>query len=187
MTDLLGNEDHLIETELGSQEIFNGKVVHLFVQDVRLPDGKTSQREVILHAGAVAIVPIIEGDKVILIRQFRKPVEKVIWEIPAGKLDAGEEPLACAERELQEEIGYRPQRLVHLSSTIVAPGYSSELIHLYLGDQLEKSSLAADGDEFIDTYTLPLSKAVQMVYQGEITDSKTVIALLLADHHLKNP
>lgn len=184
MVQLPQDESHLVETELDSTPIYEGRVVNLHLQTVKLPNGEQSKREIIKHSGAAAVVPLLPDGQVILIRQFRKPFDKVIWEIPAGTLEKDEDPQNAAHRELQEEIGYAPEDLIKLGGISVAPGYTSEFIHIYLADKIRKSELEGDVDEFIDMYTMPLSKALEMVYNGEITDAKTVTGLLLAQHHL---
>ena len=179
------DESHLIEEELDSTLIYEGRVVNLHLQRVKLPNGAESKREVVLHSGAAAVVPLLPDGQVILIRQFRKPFNQVIWEIPAGTLEPNEDPKNAAHRELQEEIGYAPQNLINLGGIAVAPGYTSEFIHIYLADKIKKSKLTKDIDEFIDTYTMPLAEALAMVYNGEITDAKTVTGLLLTQKHLE--
>lgn len=178
------DESHLMETELDSTPIYEGRVVNLHVQRVKLPNGKESKREVILHSGAAAVVPLLPDGQVILIRQFRKPFNQVIWEIPAGTLEPNEDPQNTAYRELQEEIGYAPENLVKLGGISVAPGYTSEFIHIYLAEKIKKAELDGDVDEFIDAYIMPFAEALDMVYSGEITDAKTVTGLLLAQKHL---
>ncbi len=184
MVQLPQDESHLIETELDSTPIYDGRIVKLHLQTVKLPNGEQTKREVVKHGGAAAVVPLLPDGQVILIRQFRKPFNKVIWEIPAGTLEKDEDPQNAAYRELQEEIGYAPENLIKLGGISVAPGYTSEFIHIYLADKITKSELEGDADEFIDMYTMPLSEALTMVYSGEITDAKTVTGLLLAQHHL---
>ncbi len=159
------------------EHVYDGRVVHLVVLDVTLPDGRTARRELVRHPGAVALVPLI-GDDVLLVRQFRIAAEGVMLEIPAGTLNAGEDPAACAERELQEETGYRPGALEPLGGIFVAPGYTTEFIHLFLATGLEESRLAMDDDEFIELVRMPLADALALVESGEIIDGKTATALL---------
>ena len=179
------HDDHnLIETEIATQPIYQGRVVNLQVQTVRLPNGGESKREVIIHPGAVAVVPLLADGQVILIRQFRKPLNHVIWEIPAGTLEPNEDIRTAAERELQEEIGYMPLNLISLGGIHVAPGYSSEFIHIFLADKMTIATSQGDHDEFINQYPMPLTQALAMLYRGEITDAKTVSGLLLAQRYL---
>lgn len=181
-----GDEHHLIESEIDSQPVYEGRVVNLYLQTVQLPNGRVTQREIILHSGASAIVPLRDDGQVILIRQYRKPLNDVIWEIPAGTLEPNEDPIIAASRELREEIGHEPVELIQLGGIHVAPGYSSEFIHVYLARGVRPADLDGDADEFIDVHVLPLTEAVDMVYQGGITDSKTICGLLWATRWLKD-
>jgi ADP-ribose pyrophosphatase len=173
------NMDHLVEKTIRKEKIFNGKVVQLYVEDVQLPNGKTSKREVIKHPGAVAIIPITKEGKLVLVRQYRKALERVLVEIPAGKLEKGEEPLATAQRELEEETGYRAQSMRHIVSFYASPGFADELIHLYTAEGLEKLEDAAslDEDEFVDILEVTLEEALEMLEKREIYDAKTAYAL----------
>lgn len=165
------------------ERVYDGRVVHLAVLDVTLPNGETAKRELVRHPGAVAIVPLI-GEDVLLVRQFRIAAERVMLEIPAGTLNAGEEPLVCAERELQEETGYKPGTLESLGGIFVAPGYTTEFIHLYLARDLSESRLAMDEDEFIELVRVPLREALEMLHTGEIIDGKSAAALLMVARRL---
>jgi len=171
--------DHLIEKTIRKEKIFSGKVVQLYVEDVQLPNGKTSKREVIKHPGAVAIIPITNEGKLVLVRQYRKALERVLVEIPAGKLEKGEEPLATAHRELEEETGYRARSLHHIASFYTSPGFADELIHLYVAEGLTKIENAAslDEDEFVDILEVTLEEALEMLEKREIYDAKTAYAL----------
>jgi ADP-ribose pyrophosphatase len=173
------NMDHLVEKTIRKEKIFSGKVVQLYVEDVQLPNGKTSKREVIKHPGAVAIIPITKEGKLVLVRQYRKALERVLVEIPAGKLEKGEEPLATAQRELEEETGYRAQSMRHIVSFYTSPGFADELIHLYMAEGLEKLEDAAslDEDEFVDILEVTLEEALEMLEKREIYDAKTAYAL----------
>lgn len=171
--------DHLRETTIASATIFEGKVVSLRVDEVILPDGGRSKREIVGHRGAVAAVAL-DGDDVLLVRQWRHPVEDVLLEIPAGTREVGEAPEQTMRRELEEEIGFRAGRLDRLTELFVAPGYSTELIHLYLATELTPAPRAADADENIVVVRLPWREAVRRCHAGELRDAKTVAALLLA-------
>jgi ADP-ribose pyrophosphatase len=166
------------ETIVGTQEIYLGRVVKLFLHEVELPDGKHSQREVVKHPGAVAIVALDDQRNVLLVRQFRLPAAQVLREIPAGTLEPNEDPTDCALRELQEETGFRPTKLESLGGIFVAPGYTTEYIHLFLATQLSESRLAADADEFVEVDHLPLTEALAMIERGDIMDAKSVTGLL---------
>jgi ADP-ribose pyrophosphatase len=166
------------ETIVGSEEIYHGRVVKLFVHEVELPNGSHSKREVVKHPGAVAIVALDGQQNVLLVRQFRLPAAQVLREIPAGTLEEGEAPLVCAERELQEETGYHPGKLEELGGIFVAPGYTTEYIHLYLATQLRESRLDADADEFVEVDHVPIKDALAMIEKGDIIDGKSVAGLL---------
>jgi ADP-ribose pyrophosphatase len=172
------------EKQLESTQLYDGRVVKLYVDVVELPNGKTAKREVIRHPGAVAIVPITAEGKIILIRQFRYAAGRAMLEIPAGTLEPGEDPDLCAERELQEEIGQSAKRLEKLGGIFLAPGYSSEYIHLYLAQDLYESRLEADEDEFITASEYTFEQALAFVTSGQIADAKTITSLYLAQARL---
>lgn len=169
----------LRETTIASETIYAGKVVSLRVDEVVLPGDGRSRREIVGHRGAVAAVAL-DGEDVLLVRQWRHPVGDVLLEIPAGTREVGEAPEETMRRELEEEIGLRAARLDHLADLFVAPGYSTELIHLYLATELTPAPRNADADENIVVVRLPLAEAVRRCYAGELRDAKTVAALLLA-------
>jgi len=166
------------EKIIATKAIYDGRLVKLDVHDIELPDGRRSQREVIRHPGAVAIVPLDAQQQVFLVRQYRIAADQITLEVPAGTLEPGELPLTCAERELQEEIGYRATSLEPLGGFYVAPGYTTEYIHLYLGTDLTKAALPQDDDEFIEVQRMPLADALELINSGEINDSKTMASLL---------
>jgi ADP-ribose pyrophosphatase len=166
------------ETTLRSERIYSGRIIRLDILDVRLPDGKEARREIIRHPGAVAIVALDEAQNVLLVRQYRNAADRILLEIPAGTLHPGEEPDACAWRELQEETGFLPGKLDHVGGIYAAPGYTTEYIHLYYATQLSESRLAMDDDEFIEVERLPLAEALTMIEQGMIADGKSVAGLL---------
>jgi ADP-ribose diphosphatase len=166
------------ETTLHSEVIYNGRIVKLSILDVVLPDGKPAKRELIRHPGAVAIVAFDDDQNVLLVRQFRIAAGRVLLEIPAGTLEPGEAPLVCAERELQEETGYRPGKLEALGGIFPAPGYTTEFIHLFQATELSISPLDHDDDEFIEIERVPLAKAIGLIDSGEIADGKSVAGLL---------
>ncbi|MDI9641754.1 NUDIX hydrolase [Anaerolineae bacterium CFX9] len=166
------------ETILHTERLFEGRVIKLDVLDVRLPDGSAGKRELIRHPGAVAIVALDSSDQVLLVRQYRIAAEQVMLEIPAGTLIPGEDPFVCAERELQEETGFRPGKLERIGGIYVAPGYTTEFIHLFQAADLIESRLPGDDDEFIETERMPLPQALAMIERGEIIDGKSITALL---------
>lgn len=167
------------EVTLHSRRVFEGKVVSLRVDTVRIANGREATREVVEHPGAVAMVPFLPDGRVILVRQFRQATGRVLLEIPAGTLHPGEEPEECARRELREEIGYEPGRLERMFSSYLAPGYSSEMLHVFLAGELKPAEGSTDEDETVEAEVLPLQKAVDMIRTGEIKDAKTICGLLL--------
>jgi ADP-ribose pyrophosphatase len=174
----------LTETPIESQRIFEGRIVKLRVDTVRLPNGETSKREVVEHGGAVAIVPMLDDDTVVLIRQFRLPAGKVLLEIPAGGVEEGEDEQECASRELMEEIGKRPGRLIPLYSAYLAPGYTTEKLHGFLALDLADAPATADHDEFVEVVPMKLEDAIAAIGTGEIEDAKTIAGLTLAARYL---
>lgn len=172
------------ETILYTQRLYNGRIINLDLLEVRLPDGNHSKREVITHPGAAAIVAVDADGKILLVRQFRIAAGKVLREIPAGTLNPDEPPARCAERELQEETGYKPGQLDELTGFFPAPGYTTEFIHVYLATQLVESRLKADSDEFIEVDRVTLPEAIDMIARGDIVDGKTIIGLMLAARRL---
>ncbi|GIO28517.1 NUDIX hydrolase [Ornithinibacillus bavariensis] len=168
------------EKTIKTEKIFEGKVIKLQVDDVQLPNGKKSKRELIKHPGAVAVIPITDEKKIIFVEQYRKPLEKSIIEIPAGKLECGESPEITAIRELEEETGYTAKTLTKLTSFYTSPGFADELMHIYLATDLQKLDQppALDEDEFIDILELTLDEAKQYVKNERIHDAKTNYAVL---------
>lgn len=171
-------DSHLIETFVRQKTRLRGNAVNFFIDEVRLPNRKLATREYLDHPGAVAALPILGRDKIVLVRQFRYPVREVTYEIPAGKLDAGERPLPCVRRELREETGYAAARIRPLIDYWPTPAFSDEVLHIFLAEGLKPGKVAPDEDEFLDVVTMPLKRALSWVYAGKIRDSKTVIALL---------
>ena len=170
----------LNETVIGSESIYEGKIVHLRVDTVRLPDGKESKREIVAHSGAVCIVPVRDDGMILLVRQFRLAADGILLEIPAGTREAGEEPMACAARELEEETGYRAAQIVPLFSAYLAPGYSTERIHAYLATGLTATQTHFDEGENLELVALPFDEIERRLLAGEFQDAKTIAALLLA-------
>jgi len=173
------------EVTLSSEPIYEGRLVKLYKETVRLPDGSESVREVVRHPGAIAIVPVLPDGTVLLVKQFRTAAQQMMLEIPAGTLEPDEDLLVGAARELQEEIGYKPGKLEKLGAEYTAPGYTTEVIHLYLATHLEPARLDGDQDEFIEVVQMPLVEAVRGVLRGEFMDGKTQLALLLAAARLR--
>jgi len=159
------------------RNIYTGKVVTLNVDTVRLPNGITVDLETIRHPGAAAVVPLKDDGTVVLIRQFRHAAGGFIYEIPAGKLDRGEDPLNCAARELEEEVGYRAASFQLLSSIFTAPGFADEVIHIYKAIGLTKGRQQLDRDEVLEIVEMPLDQAIEKIQDGTIRDGKTIIGL----------
>lgn len=177
---------NLEESSLRSEELFRGKLLHAFRDEVLLPDGQTSVREWLDHPGASAVVPLFEDGRTMLVRQFRFPPRRTFLEVPAGKLDNhGEAAEAVARRELEEETGWTAATLVHLGSFYPCIGYSNEVIHFYLARDLEKGRQDLQHGEFMEIVSLGFSEALELVRKGEILDMKTVTALTLAERHLE--
>lgn len=176
------------EKTISSTPIYTGKIISLRVDDVTLPNGNTSKRELIKHPGAVAIIPITDEGKIILVEQYRKALERSLIETPAGKLEPGEKPEVTARRELEEETGYGCHRLTFLQSFATSPGFADEIIHVYVAEDLylvnEKADL--DEDEFVDILEATIEEAEQMMASGKIFDAKTAYSILWAKEYLRN-
>jgi len=178
--------DQLREELIGSEIKFQGRLLTLRVDTVRLPDGTVSTREVVVHPGAVAMVPLLDAEHVLLVRQWRTAAGRALLEIPAGTLAPGEEPQACAARELMEEVGYRPARLTPLYATYLAPGYSSEKLHVFLAEGLTPEKLAQDEDENLEVVSLTWTEIDTLLLEGGFADSKTLAGLLLTQKMLQH-
>ena len=177
----------LKETFVSRQEIFHGRIVDLRVDTVRLPNGHLTTREVIDHPGGVAVVAIDENDNVLTVKQYRYAFKTVLEEIPAGKLERGEDPAAAARRELSEETGLTADHWRKLTVLETTPGFCNERIHLYLATGLHAGKTHPDEDEFVCTLRMPLSDAVQKVMDGTFRDGKTALALLMVQQLLSAP
>ena len=169
---------HLEEKKLSGEQKFDGKIVKLFVDTVELENGAVVTREVIRHPGGVCVVPLDDENNVLFVRQFRYPHGRVLLEIPAGKLEYGEDHSACGLRELKEETGCTCESYDYLGCLIPTPAYCGEVIHMYLARGLHGGEKSLDEDEFLDVEKIPLEKAVEMIMNNEIEDSKTQIAIL---------
>lgn len=174
----------LKETKISSEQKFSGRLIDLYLDQVELPNGETTTREWIDHPGAVCLIPILPDGKICLIRQFRYGPGEEFIEIPAGKLDAGEAPLDCAYRELEEETGYRTNKLTFLTNIYPAIGFSNEKMWMYLAEDLVASTNNLDKDEFLELLPTPLDEALEWVWSGKITDVKTIIGILWAQKRL---
>jgi ADP-ribose pyrophosphatase len=163
-----------------TQRIYEGKVVNLRVDTIRLPNGKLAKREIVEHHGAVAIVPLLDAETVVMVRQYRHPAEGMLLEIPAGGLEENEDLEECARRELSEEVNLQAVHMVKLFQSYVAPGYSTELIHTFLAYRLSRLDGTPDEDEFIDIAHVKLADVPDMIARGEIQDGKSIGGLLAA-------
>jgi len=157
----------------------------LRVDTVELPSGRKTKREIVEHAGCAAIVAVDSEKNVLLVRQYRKPVEKVLLEIPAGGIEPGEDPLKCARRELEEETGFSAKKWEKLSIFYTSPGFCTEYMHLYLATELEPLKRAADDDENIEVVLTPLKKAPELIASGEVCDAKSIAGLLMTLRKLR--
>ncbi len=178
--------ENMTEKQILAHEIYNGKILHVFYDDVELPNGRPAIREYIRHIGAACVVPVTDDGRVYMVRQFRYPFGKVLLEVPAGKLDSREEdPLEAAKRELREETGATAAEWVDLGAFYPTCAYSDEVIHVYLADGLSFGEMDPDEDEFIAPEAIPLERLVEMIMAGEICDGKTQTALLKAYLYLQ--
>jgi ADP-ribose pyrophosphatase len=166
-----------MEKTLSSQRIYEGRAVKLRVDTVRKPNGKTTTREIVEHSDAVAVVVLDSKDRAILVRQYRKAVGRTLLEIPAGGVDPGEQPINTVRRELQEEIGYLPNKIDKLGGFYAAPGYCTEYLHLYLATYLIPSKLEAEDTDEIEVVRVPLTKIPELIASGEIADAKSIAGL----------
>ena len=173
-------EQALEEKKITSTEVYRGSFLRIYEDKVELPNGKEASREYVKHPGATAVVPITEDGRIVMVRQYRYPVGQVTLEIPAGKLDAGEAPLICAQRELKEETGYVAESWTKLTSLLTTPGFTDEVIHLYKAENMRFDVACPDEDEFINTCLYTPDELRQMIADETITDAKTIVALLMA-------
>lgn len=169
---------NLAETRIESQTLFEGGFLKARRDTVRLPDGEVSSREYIVHPGAVVIIPLLDDDHVLLERQFRYPVGQVMTEFPAGKLDPGEDPLACARRELLEETGYTARQWACAGKLHLAIAYSTEVIHIFFARDLVAGHQQLDKDEFLEVHSLPVNELLEACRSGAVTDAKTLSCML---------
>jgi len=170
------------EEKLDTQCIYHGRGINVRVDTVEMPDGRKTTREIAEHSDCIAVVVLDDQDNVLLVRQFRYPVSKFLLEIPAGGIDSGEEPIDAVRRELQEEIGYFPQKIEQLTGFYAIPGYGTEYLHCFLATDLVHSRLIAEDTESIEVVRVPQGQIAQLIASGEICDAKSIAALLMFLH-----
>jgi ADP-ribose pyrophosphatase len=171
------------ETLVSTETIYSGKVVTLRVDTVRLRDGLLTTREVVAHRGAVAVVPFVDAGTILMVKQYRRAVDQVLLEIPAGTIEPGEAPEACARRELEEETGYAAGSLLRLIDQYLAPGYSSERLTVFVARELTLGEARPDEDERLEIVRIAASRVFDMIKSGEIRDAKSIAGLLTALHN----
>ncbi len=171
---------HLFEKTISSKPVYEGKIIKIKSDTVLLEDNTEAIREVIMHHGGVCVVPVTDKNEIIMVRQYRYPFAEIITEIPAGKLNPGEDHLECGRRELLEETGMTAESMTYIGHTVPLPAYCTEKIHMYIAEGLTFSSQKLDEDEFLDVIRIPFEKAVDMVINNELTDAKTQVAIMKA-------
>ena len=175
----LFEKNMLWEKHLSTETVFDGKFLKIAVDKVILPNGREAVRELVHHPGAVAILPILKDGSIVFVKQYRYPLDSVLYEIPAGKLDFNEDPLKCASRELSEETGYLASKWSKLTTIATTPGFTDEIIHLYLAEDLELHEQHTDDDEFIEVVTISQEDVRKMLLAETIFDAKTLCALYM--------
>ncbi|MDR3349280.1 MAG: NUDIX hydrolase [Acidaminococcales bacterium] len=175
------DEEKFAEKRLCGREVYKGRMLKYDIDEVLLPNGRQASREVIKHPGAAAVAAVLPDGRIVLVRQYRYPVGRVLYELPAGKLDAGEDPLGCARRELAEETGFTAGKWRKLSSIVTAPGFCDEVIHIFRADDLAAGRQRPDEDEFVETVFLSTAEIGNLVKTGAICDAKTLAGLFLCE------
>ena len=182
----MDESNSLREVPVASETIYDGKILHVEKWTVTCPNGREALREIVVHKGAAAVVPVFEYGTTLLVRQHRVAVDRMTLEIPAGKMDsADEDPLDCAVRELREETGLAAERMTLLTSLLTTPGFCTEKIAIYLAQGLSQGETHPDEDEFLGLVRIPLEEAVAMFMRGELRDGKTICGLLMAREALR--
>lgn len=172
------DDSHLVEQKIASQEILKGNFLHAFRDTVRLPDGSSATREYVKHPGAVCMIPLLDDGRLVLERQYRWPMQRVMVEFPAGKLDPGEDPLACGKRELLEETGYTAREWAHAGQLHPVISYSTEFIDVWFARGLELQERRLDDEEFLEVITATPQELLEWCRTGVVTDSKTLYGCL---------
>lgn len=176
----------LKETKIQSASKFYGNIIDVYQDQVRLPNGKIASRDVVRHCQAVVILPLLANGEMVFVEQYRYPLQEVLLELPAGKMDAGEEPLACAERELLEETGYRANKMSYLGKIATTPGFCDEIIHVFLAEALVAGTACLDADEFLNVKILSATEVSTAIKSGSLYDSKSIAALYMQKISCKN-
>jgi ADP-ribose pyrophosphatase len=171
----------LIESIIDRETVVTGKIVSLEKLKVELPDGRRADREVVRHPGGCVIIPMDDGDNIYLVKQFRVAFECELLELPAGKLDKGEDPMECAKRELKEETGITAGAVRHITSIYPSPGFCNEVIHVFYAKDIVVGSASPDEGEYVQLVKMPLTELLRMVWDGRVKDAKTVVGALIAD------
>lgn len=177
---------NLTEKTVKENVVFEGKIITVNRDDIELPNGGSAKREIVYHNGGVCVAPITADNKLIFVRQFRYAYREVLLELPAGKLEKGEDAFEAGVRELEEETGCVAEKYYDLGKLYPSPGYTAEVIHLYAAKDLRKTQMHLDEDEFLEVEEIPIEKAVKMVMDGEIRDSKTQVIVLKINELLRN-
>ncbi len=166
------------EKTLTSEKLFEGKIIDLRIETVEMPDGKTAYRELVDHPGEVGILALTKDRKIPMVKQYRKPIERAIWEIPAGKLEQGEDPMKCGIRELEEETGYKAEEIVPLGFLYPSPGFANEITYVFFAKGLTRGEVHPDEDEFLDVEEFTVDEVRAKIMNNEINDAKTLVAFL---------
>ncbi len=177
-------KEELYEKKMKSSIIYKGGIVDIYLDEVELPNRRIASRVKVSHPGAVCIVPVTETGSILLVKQFRYPVEEIIMEIPAGKIDKNELPLECAKRELKEEIGATGGKIIHLSTFYSSPGFCNETMHLYMAENFKKGENCLEEDEFLKVVEIKMEDALSFIESGKLKDAKTIIGILLTRNYL---
>jgi ADP-ribose pyrophosphatase len=171
-----------------TERLFHGRIFDLVIEDVEEQDGNIRKCEIISHPGGGVVIPLFDNGDILLVRQYRYPFKIFVLEAPAGKLEPNEDPLDCAKRELMEETGYTAKKFMKLTAMYTTPGFCNEVLHIYLATGLKKSELGQnldDGEQSLTVESLPMTRAIEMITNGEIVDSKTIVGILLAEQKMK--
>ncbi|MCT4565231.1 MAG: NUDIX hydrolase [Maledivibacter sp.] len=174
-----------VERTIKSDKIYQGKIINLRIDTVELPEQKYSKREIVEHPGAVAVIAVTQDNKIVMVRQYRKSVEEYLLEVPAGKLEMGEKPVECAKRELLEETGFKTNNIEYLFKFYTSPGFSNEIISLFIAKDLVADVAQPDEDEYIEIEKYGVDELLEKIYKEEIKDAKTIISILYVKNYLK--